>query len=397
MQYNKLSKERILSIDALRGITILTMIFVNELAGVREIPTWMKHMPADADAMSFVDVVFPGFLFIVGMAIPFAINNRLMKGESVIKVNQHILFRTLGLLVLGVFLVNAEGDYNEALMGLSINLWSLLFFAAAIMIWKVYYTQNKTLVFILRAIGFIVLIILAFIYRGENGEHITPRWWGILGLIGWAYLYSCIFYQLCKGNKYLLALLIAVCVAFYALGSMQSVKDSNWLWWISAQKGNAAHTSIVLCGLVLTLIFFDQSKPISTQARFVQGFIYTVLLFVAGYFLRPYFKISKIHATPTWCLYSAAFCSILFMFLYWLIDRKKIQGWTGFFKPAASNPLLTYIIPDIIYYLTGLLGISLLPDSLRYGWIGIVWSLFFAVAVMGIAALLNRMRLKLQL
>ena len=70
-----------------------------------------------------------------------------------------------------------------------------------------------------------------------------------------------------------------------------------------------------------------------------------------------FFKISKIYATPTWCLYSAAFCAIIFSFLYWLIDKKRIMGWTYFFKPAASNPLLTYIIPDIIYYVTALLGI----------------------------------------
>src|SRR5437867_9783420 len=77
MRYNQLTDERILSIDALRGITILVMIFVNELAGVRDIPQWMKHMPADADAMTFVDAVFPEFLFIAGMSIPFAINSRL--------------------------------------------------------------------------------------------------------------------------------------------------------------------------------------------------------------------------------------------------------------------------------------------------------------------------------
>src|SRR4030095_7353235 len=363
MRYNQLSNDRILSIDALCRITILVMVFVNELAGVRDIPAWMKHMPADADAMSFVDVVFPGFLFIVGMAIPFALNNRIAKGASFLQLQEHILFRTLGLLVLGVFMVNAEGsNYNEALMGMSIDLLSLLFFAAVILIWKVYYTTNKTLVYILRAIGFVILIILAIIYKGENGEPMTPRWWGILGLIGWAYLYSCVLYQLCKGNKYLLALLIAVCVAIYALGSMQSVKDSNWLWWISAQKGNAAHTSITLSGLVLTLIFFDEGKMINTRNRFLQAFVFTLLLFIVGYFLRPYFKISKIHATPTWCLYSAGFCYIVFAFLYWLIDIKKIQRWTNFFKPAGSNPLLTYIIPDIIYYLTSLLAISLFPD-----------------------------------
>ena len=397
MRYNHLSNERILSIDAFRGITILVMIFVNELAGIRDIPQWMKHMPADSDAMSFVDVVFPAFLFIVGMSIPFAINDRLAKGSSFIQLQQHILFRTLGLLVLGFFMVNAEGGYNEQAMGMSINLWAILFFAAVILIWKVYRTSNKILVYVLRAIGFIILIILAIIYKGENGEPITPRWWGILGLIGWAYLYSCIFYQLVRGNKYLLMLMIALCIAFYAIGKMPVVEHSKWVHWISVQGGNVAHTSIVLCGIVLSLLFFDKTKVVPDRMRFLHALIFTALLLAAGYFLRPWFRISKIYATPTWCLYSAAFCTILFAFLYWLIDKKKIQSWTSFFKPAASNPLLTYIIPDIIYYLTALVGIVLVPHILRSGWPGMLWSAFFAVAVMGIVILLKRMKLKLHL
>src|SRR5258705_3231812 len=120
MRYNQLSSERILSIDAFRGITILVMIFVNELAGIRDIPTWMKHMPADADAMSFVDVVFPAFLFIVGMSIPFALSYRLSKGDTTFQLQKHIAWRTIGLLVLGVFMVNTEEGYNEEAMGMSI-------------------------------------------------------------------------------------------------------------------------------------------------------------------------------------------------------------------------------------------------------------------------------------
>jgi predicted acyltransferase len=188
-----------------------------------------------------------------------------------------------------------------------------------------------------------------------------------------------------------------VCTAFYAIGKMPDGENSKWLHWISAQSGNAAHTSIVLCGIVVSLLFFDKSKVVPDRIRFLQAFVFTALLFIAGYFLRPYYKISKIYATPTWCLYSAAFCTILFAFLYWLIDKKRIKNWTSFFKPAASNPLLTYIIPDIIYYLTALMGIALFPGSLRYGLPGILWSAFFAVAVMGVVILLNRMKLKLHL
>jgi heparan-alpha-glucosaminide N-acetyltransferase len=397
MQYNQLSNQRILSIDAFRGITILVMIFVNELAGIRDIPQWMKHMPADADAMSFVDVVFPAFLFIVGMSVPFAINNRLKKGDSAWQLQLHILFRTLGLLVLGVFLVNTEEGYNEALMGMSINLWALLFLAAVILVWKVYYTKNKTAVYLLKAVGFITLIVLAFIYRGENGEHITPKWWGILGLIGWAYLYSCILYQLCKGNFYLLMLMIAVCTGIYIAAHNNLLQEQSWLQWTAVQSGNAINTSIVLSGMVLSLIFFQMDKPAKEGNRFAVAFVFTIALFIAAYFLRPYYKISKIHGTPSWALYSAGICCIIFIFLYWLIDKKHIQNWTAFFKPAASNPLLTYIIPDIVYFLTAWLGISLFPDSLRYGLPGLLWSAFYAVAVMGVVILLNKMKIKLQL
>jgi predicted acyltransferase len=96
-------------------------------------------------------------------------------------------------------------------------------------------------------------------------------------------------------------------------------------------------------------------------------------------------------------LYSAGFATLIFAFLYWLIDIKQIKGWTAFLKPAASNPLLTYIIPDIIYYITALFGISLVSDSFDRGLGGIAWSAFFALAVMGIAALLNKLKLRLKL
>ncbi len=397
MRYNQLTNERILSIDAFRGITILVMIFVNALAGMRDIPSWMQHMHADDDAMSFVDAVFPAFLFIVGMSIPFAINSRLAKGDSFWQLQWHILFRTLGLLVLGFFLVNAEGGYDKDAMLISINLWALLFFVAVFLIWKVYRTRNKTLVYVLKAIGFVGLLALALAYKPEGGGHITPQWWGILGLIGWAYLYACIAYQVLNGNKYWMALLAAACIAIYIVGHNPRLSQMTVLHWTNKQSGNAAHTSIVLCGTILSLIFFDKAKSVSTQNRFIQALAFAGLLFESGFLLRPYFKISKIYATPTWCLYSAGFCVVLFSLLYWLIDIKKAQSWTAFFKPAASNPLLTYIIPDIVYFISAWAGFSIFPSALSYGVPGMILCAIYAVAVMAVVMLLNKMKLKLQL
>ena len=63
----------------MRGLTLLLMLFVNDLY-VKGVPAWLTHKAADYDGMGLADWVFPGFLFMVGMAIPFAIQNRLKKG-----------------------------------------------------------------------------------------------------------------------------------------------------------------------------------------------------------------------------------------------------------------------------------------------------------------------------
>ncbi len=63
---------RVDSIDALRGLTILTMVFVNDVGSAA--PAWAHHIqPPDADGMTVADMVFPGFLFIVGMSIPLSL------------------------------------------------------------------------------------------------------------------------------------------------------------------------------------------------------------------------------------------------------------------------------------------------------------------------------------
>ncbi|MEP6750670.1 MAG: DUF5009 domain-containing protein, partial [Bacteroidota bacterium] len=389
---------RILSIDAFRGITIFVMVFVNDLAGTPGLPAWMGHMPANADAMSFVDVVFPAFLFIAGMSIPFALQNRLQKGDSFLQLQWHIAWRALGLLTLGFFMVNGEDGYNETASGLPLHLWLLLFYAAAILTWNVYTFKNKTWQYVFRFTGIAGLMILAFIYRsGDGSSYMRPHWWGILGLIGWAYLYSCIFYQVCKGNIILLLTMVILCTAFYIISKQSFVQDNDNLHWMGSQAGNAAHTSVMLCGAVLSQIFFTKKTTAAIGTRFIWAGLFMAALFSAGYIIRPYYKISKIYATPTWCLYSAGFCVIIFSLLYWLTDLKGKKKWTGFFKPAATNPLLTYIIPGILFSFFSICRITIFPAQFRYGIYGILWSLFFSVVVMYIAKGFNKLQIRMQL
>lgn len=76
---------RVTSLDALRGLVMFMMIFVNDLAGAgRIVPDWMVHYSdrhRGGSGMTFVDLVFPAFLFIVGMSVPLALGGRVAKGE----------------------------------------------------------------------------------------------------------------------------------------------------------------------------------------------------------------------------------------------------------------------------------------------------------------------------
>lgn len=390
--------QRILSIDAFRGLTILVMIFVNTLSGVHGMPAWLEHAPADVDGMTFVDVVFPAFLFIVGMSIPFALAQREAKGDTPLQLWKHVGFRAFGLIVLGVFMVNAEDGYNEQAMHMSIYLWSLLFYGCVTLIWSVQRFNNKWISPALRVGGAVGLIALAGIFRGgEHGDvYLAPQWWGILGLIGWAYLITCVLYRMTKGRLVWLLLAVAFCSAYYCLGHIAATKDSALLQLLLSQSDDASHSSIALCGLITSLIFFEQGKARTLSTAFKQAAMLAAALLVAGFFLRPEFKISKIYATPTWCLYSAAACVILFALLYWLVDIKKIQSWTAFFKPAAANPLLTYIIPFIVYAWMQYMHWNW-PEVFRSGIPGLIYAISYAVAVMAAVIGLNRLHIKLQL
>ena len=397
--YNELPTQRLHAVDILRGLTILLMVFVNEVAGIRDIPQWLRHVAPNVDGMTIVDWVFAGFLFIVGMAIPLSLNNRIRKGDSLLKLQGHILVRTIALLVLGVFMVNAEGGYNEQAMGMQIGVWSLLFYPCVILVWNVYTFRNKTWAWLLRGIGIAGLLALALIYRGgEDGtQYLQPRWWGILGLIGWAYLYTCILYQLCRGNRYALLAMVGLSILVYAVGRSPLSENSMLLGWTRAQAGNATHTAIALCGAILTIIFFDQKQERTLMHRLNEALGFASILFVAGWILRPYYHIGKIGATPTWGLYCSVIAIIVFIFLYWLTDLKGINRWARFLQPAGSNPLLTYIIPFIMWATYRVFNYYPLPDGLRTGATGVLYCILYAVVVVWIVKWLNRMHIRLQL
>src|SRR5882672_10189476 len=93
---------RLLSLDLLRGATIAGMILVNN-AGDEEAAYWpLQH--AKWNGWTPTDLVFPFFLFIVGVSMAFSLESRMRRGESRQELIRHILWRGLILFAIGVAL-----------------------------------------------------------------------------------------------------------------------------------------------------------------------------------------------------------------------------------------------------------------------------------------------------
>ena len=96
------SNHRLASLDAFRGLTIMLMILVNNPGDWSNIYWPLKHAPWHG--WTPTDLVFPFFLFIVGVAIPLALTKRKQEGVARGPVAMHIVRRSVILFALGLFL-----------------------------------------------------------------------------------------------------------------------------------------------------------------------------------------------------------------------------------------------------------------------------------------------------
>ena len=95
-------QNRLVSLDFFRGLTIAGMILVNNPGSWKYIYAPFKH--AEWHGWTYTDTIFPFFLFIVGVSITFALSKRLEIAESKSLVYKKIIFRTLLIFGIGLFL-----------------------------------------------------------------------------------------------------------------------------------------------------------------------------------------------------------------------------------------------------------------------------------------------------
>jgi len=384
---------RILSIDVLRAITMFLMIFVNDVAGVSHIPQWIEHTPADVDGMGFSDLIFPAFLFIVGLSLPFALENRRKKGDNTLQLMAYIALRALALIVMGFFHVNLE-NYDHHSAFLSYPIYTIIITLAFFLVWLDYpesLSKLKKNGFI--TLGIVLIAILAFLYKGGSAEHpegLKPHWWGILGIIGWAYLVSALVYLFSKGN--VLVLMLAF-VAFAAINITSHMGIFNHLLWII---GDASSITLMLGGALITTMY----KKMIGSKKYLDFWMlisfYGLLSFAFGMFIRPYAGgISKIYATPAWIFVCMGITIIVFELLIYLVDVKGKKDWFKIIKPAGTSTLTCYLIPYLLYAVFSLVHFHF-PHVLSSGIGGIIRSFLMAFLVIGIVYFLEKKKLRLK-
>jgi predicted acyltransferase len=390
---------RILSIDVLRGLTIFLMLFVNDLyePGV---PHWLVHAQAHEDGMGLADIVFPAFLFMVGLSIPFAMASRWNKGETRAATLRHVLTRTLSLLLIGVFMVNAE-MLSPQLIGMRVYVWALIVHVCFFLVWNRYppAPRWRAPFIALTGLGWLGLLVMAVLYRSGTPaqvEWMHTSWWGILGLIGWGYAAAALTY-LAIGDK--LARVALVWLVFLLLNILALSHLTDALKPVRPIIGPLLDGNVPVLTLAGLLMGIVLRRHAHEPMRLLKLLLIAGLgCLAAGLVLRHWFILSKIMATPSWAMVCNGISVLAFTLVFYVVDVRRKTRWSRLFGYAGQHALTLYLAPDIVYYLIWLsvphlLFYKLSPAPLVVIAGSLVWTLLMVGLVRALAILKIQLKL----
>ena len=304
---------RIVSIDALRGFTMLFIIgggaFFSSFYKVwpnsftENLAKNMDH--AGWDGFYFLDLIFPLFLFLVGLILPIVILGRLEKGEAPRRMYLHILKRTLVLIFLG--LVNyglLRCDWATMRWSSVLGRIGICYFIASLLLIHTNW-RTQALVVIAILVGYWAAVMFIPV-PGYGPGVLTPE----------GCLTTWLDQKLIPGTLGLgLYDRQGVLSTFTALATtLIGVLAGHWLR--SERSMNQKTLGFIIAGLV-TL--------------------------TAGWIWGKFFFISRNVWTSSFVLYSAGWCFLLLAFFYWIIDVKGYKKWTFFLVVIGMNAITIWV------------------------------------------------------
>lgn len=307
-------KNRVESVDILRGLTIVAMILVNNPGSWGSVYAPLLH--AEWHGLTPTDLIFPFFLFIVGISISYAYKNKAISWPTYKKIT----IRTLKLIGLGLFLA-----------------WFLPY-------WP-FLKDFETLRFpgVLQRIG-VVFFIAAVLFLNFNWKQLLGI--GITILIGyWLFLG---FVPLPDGstptfdrapNNW------ANYVDLNILGKHMWKDDYDPEGLLSTLPAIATCISGILIGKILSS---------SKLKKVFSLLIVAICLLLLGYIWSIWFPLNKAIWSSSFVLVTSGWASLILAMVYYITDVKKVN--TGnIFKYVGMNAITIFFLSGFIaksFYLT---------------------------------------------
>ncbi|MEX1383969.1 acyltransferase family protein [Lutibacter sp.] len=310
--------QRLIALDVLRGLTIALMIMVNTPGSWSYVYPPLLH--AKWHGCTPTDLVFPFFLFIVGVSMFYSFK-KFDKGISVTSFKK-VIKRTLIIFLLGLFLnLFPKFDFeNVRILGV---------------------LQRIAIVY-----GLTALLCLQFNVKVLKYVFVSI----LLGYWGLLYFGNPIDSFAETGN-------LVQQLDFAILGENHMYKGLGFTFDPEGLLSSLPSIATVLLGYFVGNIIENSKNTLNTVKSLV---VYGVILTVIGLVWGTVFPINKSLWTSTYVLYTGGLALLFLALLLWVIDVKGVRKWTRPFIHFGINPLFIYMFSglyvQIIIYLIKIKG-----------------------------------------
>ena len=314
---------RLMSLDLFRGATIAFMILVND-AGNEEASYWPLQHSA-WNGWTPTDLVFPFFLFIVGVALAYSFRSRIDRGESRLDLLKHVLWRGFLILAIGVFLNGFPNRYHIHTLrfyGVLQRIAICYVITSILELWTGWRAQVTVIVGCL--VGYWILMRYVTVPGFGVPTHDMPLLDPDRNIAAWLDR-KLLMGHLYEGTRDPEGVLSTIPSVATCLLGLQTGK-----WLRSARSAASKATGMAISGVVL---------------------------FLAGEFFNTWFPINKKLWTSSFVLVTAGLALMLLALCYWVLDLKQWRGaWTKPFLIFGMNAIAAYVCAALLAHLLSASG-----------------------------------------
>lgn len=371
-----LKTARVVSLDVFRGLAVAGMILVTDPGTYGAVYWPLLH--AQWNGWTPTDMIFPGFLFAVGVAITLSFTSRIERGDDRSRLARHVIFRSIAIFFIGLA-INGFPDYNLH----TIRIPGVL--------------QRIALCYLFGG-----LFYLGISRPGSGAEELQRR-----------------------RRIAFLALLVAALLGIYwallklvpvpgfgagrldSLGNIGAYVDRAWLgtrhlwaWGLTPGYGvtfdpeGLLSTLPAIASLLIGVVAGEWLRTDYSANRKALGLAAAgIFLVLLGWLLHPLLPINKKLWTSTFALFSGGVSLLVFATLYSIVDVRRWRWWTPPALVLGTNAILAFALSNVITTLTDRIHVSMKDGSVftvhewSYRYLFATWlqpihaSLAYAIAV----------------